>query len=832
MANLTRRGLFGSTAAGVAFAATPLGAADAQERARMDYGPRERLLMDFDWRFALGHANDMARDFGFGLDQRTFAKQGANVAAAAALDFDDAGWRTLQLPHDWGVELPFAPSRVEPPAGEDDQRAAHGFKPLGRDYPETSVGWYRKRFNVPESDLGRRISIEFDGVFRDCLVMINGYAVYHNESGYAPFRVDITDFLNYGAENVLAVRVDATLGEGWFYEGAGIYRHVWLVKTAPLHVPQWGLFARAVPRNGGADLLIDAEAMNESDEAQACEIRCVARDVDGRVVAEARAEASVDAWDKTVVQQRAHIAGARLWTLEAPYLYELRAEIWRNGALVDAYSTTFGVRTIRFDAQEGFFLNEQPLKLLGTCNHQDHAGVGAAMPDALQDFRIRKLKEMGSNAYRAAHNPPTSELLDACDRLGMLVIDETRMMTSAPEGMDQLERLIRRDRNHPSVILWSIGNEEQNHQTTERGARIARSMKRLVDELDETRLTTIAIDNDNIEGASPVVDVRGFNYRTHLMAGYHERMPHQSIYGSETGSTVCTRGEYFRDDARHILPAYDREHPWWATTAEFWWKIIADQPFNAGGFIWTGFDYRGEPTPFNRYPSISSYFGVMDTCGFPKDNYFYYKAWWSAEPVLHLLPHWNWAGREGQEIEVWCHSNLDRVELFLNGAPLGSREVPRNGHAEWRVRYAPGVLEARGYRGDQLVLTQTRETAGAAARLHLSVDRARVRGDGEDCVLVTAEVRDALGRFMPTADNLVRFQVHGPGDIIGVGNGNPTSLEADQANERRAFNGLCQAIVRVQRRGVGRMRISATADGLAPASIGVAVRATQQRPSI
>ncbi|MEJ0058533.1 MAG: glycoside hydrolase family 2 TIM barrel-domain containing protein [Terricaulis sp.] len=349
---------------------------------------------------------------------------------------------------------------------------------------------------------------------------------------------------------------------------------------------------------------------------------------------------------------------ARLWSVDDPHLYQLRTEIWENGALVDAMEASFGIRTIRFDPERGFFLNEQPLKLLGTCNHQDHAGVGAALPDALQYFRIRKLKEMGSNAYRAAHNPPTPELLDACDRLGMLVIDETRPMTSTPEGLSQLARMVKRDRNHPSIILWSIGNEEQGQQGTPRGARIARSMRETIEAIDGTRPLTAALDGGWGDGVSPIVDVLGFNYRTHLMEEYHARVPGQPIIGSETASTVSTRGEYARDDARHILPAYDREHPWWATTSEFWWKIVATRPYIAGGFIWTGFDYRGEPTPFNQFPSISSYFGVLDTCGFEKDNFYYYKAWWSPEPLLHLLPHWNWAGREGQEIEVWAHSNL------------------------------------------------------------------------------------------------------------------------------------------------------------------------------
>lgn len=829
MAEITRRGLIGSSALVAVGAPAAASAAGAQPREAANAGRRERLLMDFDWRFALGHASDVARDFGFGLNQRTFAKQGVNVAAAAAADFDDSAWRRMRLPHDWAVELPFAPSTGVVP--EWDPRADHGFKPLGREFPDTSVGWYRRSFELPERDQGKRIAIEFDGVFRDCLVMINGYAVARNASGYAPFRVDITDFATYGGANTLAVRVDATLGEGWFYEGAGIYRHVWLTKSDPLHAPQWGVFVRAAPRAGGADLLITTEVANEADGARDCEVRTVVHDAAGRAVAETRDAVLVQARGEVTVEQRGRIEGAQLWSVDTPYLYSLRTEIWSDGALLDAISTPFGVRTIRFDAQRGFFLNERPLKLLGTCNHQDHAGVGSALPDALQEFRIRKLKEMGSNAYRAAHNPPTPELLDACDRLGMLVIDETRPMTSSPEGMSQLERLVRRDRNRPSVILWSIGNEEQNHQATPRGARIARSMRQLVDQLDGTRPTTAALDGGWGDGVSPEVDVLGFNYRTHLMAEYHLRAPTQPIYGSETGSTVCTRGEYARDDARHILPAYDREHPWWATTAEFWWTIVDEQPFNCGGFIWTGFDYRGEPTPFNQFPSISSYFGVLDTCGFPKDNFHYYKAWWTDEPVLHLLPHWNWQGREGEEIEVWCHSNCERVELLLNGVPLGARDVARNRHVEWRVPYQPGVLEARGYRGGALASIARRETAGPPARLAIVAERNAIAGDGEDCAVVAVHVLDAQGRLAPRADDAISFSVRGPGEIIGVGNGNPTSLEPDKASARRAFNGLAMAIVQA-RRAPGRIRITASAQGLAPASLSIAATRTRARPAI
>ena len=792
--------------------------------AAVDLGPRERISMDFDWRFALGHAADPDKDFGFGANQRTYAKQGASapswwVAAAAQKDFDDSAWKPVTLPHDWAVELPFADNPDYKPSGkpdDEDLRAAHGYKALGREFPQNSVGWYRKAFALPASDAGKRLSIEFDGAFRDALVIVNGYILEREDSGYSPFRVDITDIANVGGDNWLTVRVDASLGEGWFYEGAGLYRHVWLVKTAPVHVPQWGVFVRA---KVDGTIQIDTDLVNEGDTAQAFEISHAVLDASGKpVLAVAPAADRIPAWERLSLSQTVTLANPVLWSLENPHLYTLVTETKVGGAVVDRFVTRFGVRSIRFDGQKGFFLNDKPVKLKGSCNHQDHAGVGAAIPDALQVWRLEQLKSMGNNAYRASHNPPTPELLDACDRLGVLVIDETRRMSSDPTSMDELERLVRRDRNHPSVILWSIGNEEPQ-QGTARGAKVATTMKRLVNRLDPTRLVTAAMDSGFGEGISAVIDVQGFNYRHEKMDDFHARFPNTPIIGSESASVVTTRGEYVRDEAKSYVPAYDTDHPWWATTAEKWWSHAAERPWMAGGFIWTGFDYRGEPTPFNRWPSISSHFGAFDTCGFPKDNYFYYRAWWRSEPLLHLLPHWNWEGREGQPVAVWAHSNCDKVELFLNGKSQGVREVKANHHVEWSVPYAPGVIEAHGYRSGKVILRQRRETAGAPAALRLTTDRSKLKADGQDVAILKVEVVDAKGRLVPRADTLVRFELSGEVDVIGVGNGNPTSHEPDVAAQRKAFNGLLQAIVRTRRNQAGRARVVAVADGLKSASL-------------
>lgn len=813
---LSRRGILKGSALSAAALGLP-GSVQARDEAPSGVG-RRRSMLSFDWRFHPGHAQDPARDFDFGVDQRTYAKAGTKVAAAAAADFDDSGWRPVQLPHDWAIDLPFVDNPDPPPPGEDDPKAAHGFKPLGREHPATSVGWYRHPLMIPADMAGQRLSLEFDGAFRDVVVLLNGFIVHEHEGGYSPFRVDITDVAVPGETNILTVRVDASLGEGWFYEGAGLYRHVWLVATDPVHVPQWGVFVRAEPVGTGATAAVTVDLKNEADADADCEVSLRIVEPDGAPVAQATATTALAGWRGGAIEATLAWDRVLLWSTRTPRLYRLIVEVRVGGRAVDRYEQPFGVRTAVFDAQRGFFLNGQPLKLLGACCHQDHAGVGAAIPDRLQAWRLEQLKAMGCNAYRASHNPPTPELMDACDEMGVLVITETRRMASDAAAMAELESLVRRDRNRPSVIAWSIGNEEQAIQGTERGARIAKSMVRLVNRLDSTRPTTAALDQNFGDGVSRVVDILGFNYRTPQMEPYHARFPDQPILGSETGSTVQTRGEYIRDDARHIVPAYDTEHPWWASTAEDWWTIAAERPYIAGGFIWTGFDYRGEPTPFNRWPSVASYFGAMDSCGFPKDNYWYYRAWWRPEPLVHLFPHWNWEGREGESIPVWVHANVDRVELFLNGRSLGSKDVVRNRHLEWSVPWAPGAIEARGYKDGRALPPVRRETAGPAARIELTADRSRLRGDGQDVAMLAVRLLDQRGRPAPRAADQITFEVQGPGRIIGVGNGDPTSHEPDRASTRRAFNGLAQAILQTDRAS-GEISVTAKGPGLRPATL-------------
>ncbi|WP_044559928.1 beta-galactosidase GalA [Azospirillum sp. B4] len=784
-------------------------------------GPRERLRLNDGWRFHLGHAADPLQDFGFGADRSTYAKSGDLSAPVAKADFDDTGWTTVTLPHDWAVDLPFSQARL-PGKEAAEAMAYQGFKPLGRQFPETSVGWYRRSFTLPASDAGRRLSLEFDGVARNCLVVLNGFIVATNESGYAPFRVDITDFVLLGGANTLVIRVDATLGEAWSYEGAGLYRHVWLVKTAPAHVPQWGTFVRSTVTPTGADLTITTELANEGPAAEV-RVRSTVLGPDGAAVLQLDAPPlALAEWQTGAVTQTATLAAPALWSLEAPNLHTLVTEVSVGGAIVDRYHTSFGIRSLRFDANEGFFLNGRPVKVKGTCNHQDHAGVGFAVPDRLHAYRVERMKEMGSNAWRTTHHPPAPALLDACDRLGMLVMEETRQMSSNPEGMSQLERMVRRDRNRPSVFLWSIGNEEI-HRGTEQGARIAASMKRAVYRLDGTRPVTEAFNGKFGQGASPVLDVMGFNYYLDEIDAFHARFPNQPMIGTETASTVCTRGVYAHDDEKRYVPAYDTEYPKWASTAEQWWTFYDSRPYLSGGFAWTGFDYRGEPTPFIGWPNTVSNFGILDLCGFPKDNYHYYRAWWRPDqPHLHLFPHWTWPGREGQDIAVWCHSNLDAVELFVNGRSQGRKEVTRNRHLEWQVTYQPGVIEAHGYKDGRRVLTQRQETAGPAHALTLAADRVKLLADGDDVAVLSASVVDAKGRLVPDADHLVTFAIEGDARLLGVGNGDPTSLEPDHAPYRKAFKGLCGAIVQTSTHA-GTVRVTAKAEGLKAATVELSV---------
>jgi len=729
--------------------------------------PREHLSLDANWKFHLGDDWPGALH----LD-----KAGASTGPAAE-KFSDQSWRMLNLPHDWAIELPF----------DKNSDTSHGFKPVGPGYTKNSIGWYRRAFALPQEDSGKRIWLTFDGVFRDTTVWVNGWLITRHEGGYYPFREDITDVVHFGGTNVISVRVDATKFEGWFYEGAGIYRHVWLDKTAPVAIAPDGIFVYSqfkdnVPQ-GKAEIHVETTLIRKNPVSD-FKINHEIFDPNGNSVG--KIEDAFACQPEANSQKFSHdnltsVDSPELWSPENPKLYKLVTVISTGGKIVDQKETEFGIRTVGFDPTNGFLLNGKHYELYGTCNHQDMAGVGAALPDALQSFRVKKLKEFGCNAIRTSHNPPTPELLDACDHLGMLIMDESRLLGSDRENLQKWDDQIRRDRNHASVAIWSIANEEFSVQDTPQAANVARTMQDYVHRLDPTRPVTYAApEGDTFAGINGVIQVRGWNYHPGPdMDKYHAEHPDQPNVGTEQASTVSTRGIYENDKVRGYVSAYDANFTSWSQTAEKWWTIFADRPWLSGGFVWTGFDYRGEPTPY-AWPCVNSHFGVLDTCGFPKDNFYYYQSWWTTNTVLHLLPHWNWPGKEGQEIRVDALSNCKQVELFVNGESLGKQAMKPNSKLTWQVKYAPGTLSAKGFNDAGNVIAEAKEeTTGDATAIQLVPDRSTINANGEDVSVFTVSAVDAQGRAVPVAQNKVNFAVEGAGEILGVGNGDPSCHEPD-----------------------------------------------------
>jgi beta-galactosidase len=760
--------------------------------------PRKKIKLDYNWKFHFGHAANPEKDFNYSI-VTIFSKSGGASRTAIDPRFNDSTWRTLDIPHDWAVELPFVQVN-------DFTVESHGYKPVGGLFPETSIGWYRKHFTVANADSAMRFQIQFDGIFRNANIWLNGFFVGNNMSGYIGASYDVTDFIRFGRDNVLVVRVDATQYEGWFYEGAGIYRHVWLNQYDDLHIPNGGLFVHADVQNKNATINIETTVENKNLSPANCTVYSYVTDRDGNRLGQTKEQPlSLAVNEKGLIKQKITLNNARLWSLEDPYLYRVVSVIKSVNKIVDVVKDRFGIKTLKFDSNDGFFLNGKHVKIYGMCNHQDHAGVGSALPAYLQYYRVRLLKNMGVNACRTSHNPPTPEFLDACDSLGMLVMDETRLLNSSPEYLDQFERMILRDRNHASIFIWSIGNEEGWIHTNSFGKRIAQTFITKQKELDPSRTCTYAADVGNVYyGINEVIPVRGFNYRQSGVADYHRDHPDQPIVGTEMGSTVTTRGQYEKDSIRGYVPDQDITAPPWASTAETWWKLAGPNDYWMGGFVWTGFDYRGEPTPF-RWPNINSHFGIMDMCGFPKNIYYYYQSWWTDKDVLHISPHWNWRDKapgwnkpEGDPVDVWVNSNADNVELFLNGKSLGKKDMPKYGHLQWTVKYQPGTLEAVAFKNGKKLTTKV-ETTGNPTELYMTPYKTTMLADREDVCVINISAVDQQGREVPDANNLIRFTITGPGKIIGVGNGDPSCHEPDKCEDgawqRSLFNGKCQVIV-------------------------------------
>lgn len=777
---------------------------------------RETIKLDDGWKFAFGNAADPKKDFGCGTEYFNYLTKANSIhnEGPYAANFNDSTWQEVRVPHDWVTILPYA----------DVASHSHGYKTVGYKYPETSVGWYRKTINIPASDLGKHIALQFDGIFRNARVWFNGFYMGTEPSGYATQVYDVTEYVNYGGDNLICVRADATLEEGWFYEGAGIYRDVWLLKSAAVGVAPFGTFVYADLKQpyDKATIHVETEVNNHSLTTQQCEVSHRLLDADGREVAKSEPSTVTLKAKQTLNTQllTLNLSAPHLWSPADPYLYKVETTVKVDGCVTDVYETTTGIRDIEFDANRGFLLNGQPLKLKGVNLHQDHAGVGAAIPDALQAWRIKQLKKIGCNAYRASHNPMTPALLDICDREGLLVIDENRLTGINEEHLRLLERMIKRDRNHPSVILWSNGNEEWGMENTVQGTRIAAAMREYTHLLDPTRHSTIA----NAGGREMIkgLDVVGFNYIVQNDVDNNKKNnPTWKIVGTEETTGCGTRGWYFKDEkypGRMVSLNRTMEQNY-ENIIERGWKFYDERPWAAGLFYWTGFDYRGEPNPLS-YPAHDSEFGILDYCGFPKDEAYYLKSWWTDEPVLHIFPHWNLQGHEGDEVEVWAYSNCDEVELTVNGKKLGRQPMPRNGHLKWKAVYQPGRVEAIGYKNGKRILTETIETTKAATKVVLKADRQQIAADGQDMAIVNIELHDQKGRFVPNACPVLTFCLEGDANIIGCGNGDPSYLGSDHPDKQPchtfsipAFNGRAQVLIQSGKLP-STVTLKCTADGL------------------
>lgn len=790
----------------------------------------EKINFDNNWKFAFGNAADPAKDFGCGTEYFNYLTKAASIHNEGPYSpkFDPAKWGVewtpVTLPHDWVVDLPFS----------EDASHSHGYKTVGYKYPETSVGWYRKEFAIPAEDFGKHVALRFDGIFRDARVWVNGFYLGNEPSGYAAQVYDISEYLNYGGDNVVAVRADATLEEGWFYEGAGIYRHVWLEKTDPVHVAPFGTFVHAATEYpyDTAEVTIETTVDNKGNIPAAYELRYRLLAPDGTVAATAQVtEPELLAKDSRRSVSRVAVDSPALWDVDAPRLYTLVTEVVKDGATVDSDTTITGIRDARFDPDKGFLLNNRPVKLKGVNMHQDHAGVGAAIPDALQAYRLRELKKMGVNAYRSSHNPMTPEMLDACDSLGILVLEENRLSGINDEHVRLLRRMIERDRNHPSIILWSVGNEEWGLEWSDFGSRISESMREYCHRFDPTRPMCFATSG----GPTVLVpaDVAGYNYIVQNPVEEHRKnYPSRIALGSEETTGCGTRGIYFDDRDNGRMAAKNR-FPNGSDSImnciERGWKFYDERPWLAGLFYWTGFDYRGEPNPL-KFPATGSEFGILDYCGFPKDEAYYLKSWWTDEPVLHILPHWNLAGHEGEPVQIWVYSNMDEVELAVNGKSLGRKPMPRNGHLSWDTVYQPGKVTATGYKNGKKAMTAKVETTGKPAALAAKADRSVIAADSTDVAVVNIMVTDGKKRFVPDACVTLDLTVDGDMTILGAGNGDPAFRDAERpvTGDRRTFriktfNGLAQVLLQAGATP-GEATLTIAAEGLTPATVTVAMR--------
>ena len=786
--------------------------------------------------------------------------------------YNDKTWRTLDLPHDWAIEGDFMATA---PSG-----ASGGALPGG-------IGWYRKHFNVTKADKGKKLFIDFDGVYMNAKVWINGHELGQRPYGYSSFRYDLTPHLNYGGDNVVAVRVDnSDQPNSRWYSGCGIYRHVYLVSTDNVHVSHWGTWINAeVQKSGAAVFKLDVELDNETGKAKKATVVNTLLDAAGKAVGSSSSGVKLAAGaSRKAVSQNMTLKNPQLWSVERPYIYKVRTQVKVGGKVVDEYYTNTGVRSFRFDAEKGFFLNGKNMKINGVCQHHDMGCLGAAVNEDALYRQLRMLRDMGANAVRCSHNPPAPELLNMCDTMGLIVMDESFDMWHRRKTKNDYARffdkwaerdltdLVRRDRNHPSILMWSIGNEvleqwssaDADNLTAEQANLIlnaghdastlakdgeelspnsilTRNLCNIIRRLDNTRPITAGCnepDPGNHLFKSGALDIIGFNYHHEWVKDVPKNFPGKPFIFSESVSALQTRDYYMMPsdsvrkapqewwmpytDPSFQCSAYDNMHASWSSTHEQTWDVVKHNDFVGGQFIWTGWDYIGEPTPYG-FPARSSYFGIIDLAGMPKDVYYMYQGEWTDRQVCHLFPHWNWL--DGQQIDLWCYyNNADEVELFINGKSQGVRtKGAHDYHVMWRVTYEKGEAKVVARKNGKVVATDVRRTAGAPHHIRLTADKTSLAANGKSLSFVNVDIVDADGNVCPWAENQVFFELSGAARLDGVDNGNPASMERFKDNRRKAFFGRCLAVVRSAKQA-GKAVLKARAYGLPDAEIEIEVK--------
>jgi beta-galactosidase len=850
--------------------------------------PRERISFNRDWRFIKGDPGWLPGQLDYTVLREWLLPSGADFLGATARkptrppgniwgglsyaqsDFKDDAWRSLDVPHDWGVDGAFQ-QELDGNTGK---------------LPWAGIAWYRKKFNVPAEDAGRRVSLEIDGAMARPVVWLNGQLVGGWPYGYSSFALDLTPYLKPGAENVLAIRLDNVGESSRWYPGGGLYRNVWLTKTGAVHVAHWGTVV-ATPRVTADSAMVTVATQTDNETDVPANVRLVTElfelDANGKksaapIATSKPTSVKIGGRKQASVMHTLEVKQPKLWSVRTPQRYVAVTTVTQAEQAVDVYETPFGIRSVAFDAARGFLLNGELLRIQGVCNHHDLGALGTAVNSRALERQLEILREMGCNAIRTSHNPPAPELLELCDRMGLLVFDEPfdcwvkgknrhdYHELFADWHEQDLRALVRRDRNHPSVVMWSIGNEvlEQWGEDGQEGWKLSAHLAAIVREEDRTRPVSAAFNGEQCgyNGHQVVLDATGYNYRVGEYARYRATNPTVPLFGAETASAISSRGEYFFPVSDHKLTgrvnfqvsSYDLSAADWASIPDVEWRAADNAPGYAGEFVWTGFDYLGEPTPYGSdattqlnfsdpdqrakaakqleamgkipVPSRSSYFGIIDLAGFPKDRYYLYQSRWRAEfPMAHILPHWTWPERVGEVTPVHVYTSGDEAELFLNGRSLGRKKKAAQ---EYRLRwddvvYAPGELKVVAYKNGAPWADATQKTAGAATALELKADRSSLAADGSDLAFVTARVVDDTGTLVPRAKNRVHFSVRGPAEIVATDNGDPTDLQAFRSAERRVFNGLGLVIVRPRRGETGAITLRAEADGLRPVEISLTI---------